>query len=333
MDDDCSNPPTASDEKDFPMSMSSVRDAMKTVMKPFASRQANQEPVVWDDSDDYSTGNGPRGIALVVINETFRGHKGRTGSELDAQNLCRTFSLLGFEVRLVKDCTLNEFKQMLEQVAKEDHSSAGCFVLAISSHGDELLQDRKSALLNRKVREDVVFCTDFYMSTRELVLYFSDTNCPTLKGKPRLFFLQACRGGSLDEGQEVKVIMSPQSQAGQDEVDAPELPEVVVSPAPCFKDFLIMCATPPGYYAFRRPTDGSWFVQALCSVLENCDGSRDVLQMLTRVINIVAQEYESCVPLNPDNDKKKQTPCIYSMLTKDVYWKVTQQPGKILSWQ
>ena len=87
-----------------------------------------------------------------------------------------------------------------------------------------------------------------------------------------------------------------------------------------------------GHFAFRRPTDGSWFVQALCSVLEKCDGSDDVLHLLTRVVNIVAQEYESRIPANPSINKKKQTPCIYSMLTKDLYWKVREQPGKILTW-
>ena len=69
--------------------------------------------MVWDASDEYSTDHGRCGIALVIINETFRGHKGRTGSHLDADNLSRTFSKLGFEVRLVKDCTLQELKEVL----------------------------------------------------------------------------------------------------------------------------------------------------------------------------------------------------------------------------
>ena len=69
---------------------------------------------MWDASDEYSAGHGHRGTAVVIINETFRGHKGRTGSQLDADNLCRTFSLLGFEVRLITDCTLRELKQALE---------------------------------------------------------------------------------------------------------------------------------------------------------------------------------------------------------------------------
>ena len=74
-------------------------------------------------------------------------------------------------------------------------------------------------------------------------------------------------------------------------------------------------------------------MQALCSVLEKCDGSHDVLHLLTRVVNIVALEYVSRVPLKPDLDKKKQTPCIYTMLTRDLYWKVREQPGKVFIWQ
>ena len=78
-------------------------------------------------------------------------------------------------------------------VSQEDHSDSDCFILAMSSHGDELLEEEKSkstARVARTVREDIVFCTDFYMTTRQLVFPFTDTNCPTLKGKPRLFFLQ-----------------------------------------------------------------------------------------------------------------------------------------------
>ena len=69
---------------------------------------------MWDASDEYSTGHGRRGTAVVIINETFRGHKSRTGSQLDADNLYRTFSLLGFEVRLITDCTLRDLKHALE---------------------------------------------------------------------------------------------------------------------------------------------------------------------------------------------------------------------------
>lgn len=73
-------------------------------------------------------------------------------------------------------------------VAEEDHTDADCFVLAISSHGDEIIQ--KLPKDEKQVRQDVVFCTDFFMQTRDLVFAFSDSQCPTLTGKPRLFFIQ-----------------------------------------------------------------------------------------------------------------------------------------------
>lgn len=87
-----------------------------------------------------------------------------------------------------------------------------------------------------------------------------------------------------------------------------------------------------GYYAFRRPSDGSWFLQALCSVLEKCDGSQSIMQLLTRVVGVVAHEYQSFTPHQNFTDGKKQTPCIYSMLTKDLYLKVVNQKGKIMQW-
>ena len=85
---------------------------------------------MWDASDEYSTGHGRRGTAVVIINETFRGHKGRTGSQLDADNLCRTFSLLGFEVRLITDCTLRDLKHALETGQNQADNCIVCIRVA-----------------------------------------------------------------------------------------------------------------------------------------------------------------------------------------------------------
>ncbi|XP_025101988.1 caspase-3-like isoform X2 [Pomacea canaliculata] len=279
----------------------------------------------YDESEEYKFDHKRRGLALVIINEKFRGHAPREGSQIDASRLSDTFSLLGFEVRLVKDCTLEELRCILKGIAEEDHTDADCFVLAISSHGDEIIQ--KLPKDKKQVRQDVVFCTDFFMQTRDLVFAFSDSQCPTLTGKPRLFFIQACRGSQLDPGQDMEVF-----QSTLDEVDGFPDAKVIVSPAPLFKDCLIMYATPPGYFAFRRPKDGSWFIQALCSVLENCDGTKTILQLLTRVTQKVTQEFMSRTPLNYETDCKKQTPCLYSMLTKDLLLKAAHQSGQILVW-
>ena len=68
---------------------------------------------------------------------------------------------------------------------------------------------------------------------------------------------------------------------------------------------------------------GSWFVQALCHVLQrdriNHDGrQRDLLACLTRVARKVAFDFQSNTPGDYVMHEKKQIPCITSMLTRDI---------------
>ena len=55
-----------------------------------------------------------------------------------------------------------------------DHSEVDCFACAILSHGDE----------------GVVYGTDGIVKIDELVSPVKGANCPSLIGKPKLFFIQ-----------------------------------------------------------------------------------------------------------------------------------------------
>ena len=80
-----------------------------------------------------------------------------------------------------------------------------------------------------------------------------------------------------------------------------------------------------GYYAFRRPDTGSWFVNGLCKVLNDpAAGDQSLTKLLTKVIKLVSQEYESR-STNIKISKKKQTPCFASMLVKDVVFRTIEQ--------
>ena len=80
-----------------------------------------------------------------------------------------------------------------------------------------------------------------------------------------------------------------------------------------------------GHYSWRNTTQGSWFIQALIQALgKQEEKMTDLLTLLTIVNRKVAYEFESNVPNDPDFDKKKQVPCITSMLTRLVYF-----PSKI----
>ena len=62
----------------------------------------------------------------------------------------------------------------LYAVSKEDHSDADCFLCVILSHGEE----------------GYVYGTTGKVKISRLVEDFKGDNCPTLAGKPKLFFIQ-----------------------------------------------------------------------------------------------------------------------------------------------
>lgn len=297
------------DEVEFAVSFSNI---LETIQRPFKNLLRKQEEVIWDESDEYDFSHARRGTMLVFNNEVFKKHTARPGSSIDVSNIVKTFTKHGFDVQTHENQTRNQMLNTLKKVARSDHSDADCFACVILSHGDYVHVFDKSAP-DRLEKEDLVYATDQIILTKEIVELFTDNKAPTLVGKPRLFLIQACRGDELDSGVSLHVAM--------DEVDASKPDTYEVVPCPIYKDFLIMYATPPGFYAFRRPDTGSWFVRGLCHVFSQPVAKEMKLtSLLTTVIWYISNEYESS-SANRKITGKKQTPCIATMLVKDVYFR------------
>lgn len=79
-----------------------------------------------------------------------------------------------------------------------------------------------------------------------------------------------------------------------------------------------------GYYSWRNTTKGSWFVQSLCEELRRRAHSNDILTILTFVSQRVAIDYESNVPDSVTMHRQKQIPCIMSMLTRLLQFRLQQ---------
>nr|KAG5696931.1 hypothetical protein BaRGS_015895 [Batillaria attramentaria] len=97
-------------------------------------------------------------------------------------------SPLGFYVVIKTDLTASEMLAAFREQAAFDHSQYDCFACALLSHGDV---------------DDTLFGTDGQsVKLDQLQDALDGKNCPTLNGKPKLFFVGSGRGGELDEGVE-----------------------------------------------------------------------------------------------------------------------------------
>lgn len=227
------------------------------------------------------------GRCIIINNKNFdrkTGMNQRNGTDIDAANAMKVFSKLGYKAKVYNDLSVDSMKQLLITVSKEDHSCYASFVCVLLSHGDE----------------GVFFGTDGSVELKYLTSLFRGDRCRSLVGKPKLFFIQACRGTDLDAGIET---------------DSPD----GTTKIPVEADFLYAFSTAPGYYSWRNTMTGSWFMQSLCEMLSKYGRELELLHIMTRVNHKVAVEFES-VSNSPGFDAKKQIPCIVSMLTKEMYF-------------
>ncbi|KAK1175916.1 caspase-3-like [Acipenser oxyrinchus oxyrinchus] len=245
------------------------------------------EPIV---SYKYETAYPSIGQCIIINNKNFlqkTGMPSRKGTEKDGENLKKTFEDLGYKVKVFNDQTCNQIESCLLAVAQEDHSKEASFVCVLLSHGDE----------------GVLYGTDGCITMKKLTSFFGADYCTTLVGKPKMFFIQACRGSGLDAGIE--------ADSAEEETHYNDFPEE--------PDFLYAYSTVPGYYSWRNTSMGSWFVQSLCCVLGKYGKELELMKILTRVNYKVALGFESCSG-TPALNAKKQIPSIASTLTNEFYF-------------
>ncbi|EQB78642.1 caspase 9, apoptosis-related cysteine peptidase [Camelus ferus] len=243
----------------------------------------------------YVLSADPCGRCLIVNNVHFRRESGlrtRTGSSVDCERLQRRFHLLHFVVEVECDLTAKQMVQALVELARRDHSALDCCVVVILSHGCQA---------SHLQFPGAVYGTDGCpVSVERIVNIFNGTGCPSLRGKPKLFFIQACGGGKLvvspsaeqkDHGFEVASTFpegqTPDSDPEPDATPFQEGPGTVdqpdaVSSLPTPSDILVSYSTFPGFVSWRDTKSGSWYIETLDSVFEQWAHCEDLQTLLLR---------------------------------------------------
>ncbi|XP_028925212.1 caspase-8 [Ornithorhynchus anatinus] len=249
--------------------------------------QGDQGSQPQQNGDFYKMNSNPRGYCLIINNYNFqqaraevpklKKMKNRDGTDKDAEALSQIFKALAFSPVVFEDQTAEQILETLQSYQRMDHSAQDCFVCCILSHGDR----------------GVVYGTDGQQaSIRSLTSYFTGSRCPTLAGKPKLFFIQACQGDAYH------LAVALETDNGTDKGTAaasPAEPDAVFHERciPDEADFLLGMATVSNCVSYRIPSKGTWYIQSLCHHLRNlCPLGADILTILTKVNFEVSQKID-----------------------------------------
>ncbi|XP_061059881.1 caspase-8 isoform X1 [Eubalaena glacialis] len=221
----------------------------------------------------YRMKSKPRGYCLIFNNYDFsiarkdvpklHSIKDRNGTDLDAEALRKTFSELHFEIVHYKDYTAKKICEVLKSYQSMDHNNKDCFICCILSHGD------KGIIYGSDGQEAPIY---------ELTSYFTGSKCPSLLGKPKIFFIQACQGDNYQRG--IAVETDSEQQEAYLEMDSSLQKRYIPDEA----DFLLGMATVNNCVSYRSTMEGTWYIQSLCqSLRERCPRGEDILTILTKV--------------------------------------------------
>ncbi|XP_020278895.1 caspase-1-like [Pseudomyrmex gracilis] len=251
---------------------------------------------VLKDADCYNMNHKNRGKCVIFNHEHFdMGFDKREGSSTDAVKLEKSFGKLGFEVLVHNDLNHMEVMTEIDNLSGLDHTDNDCICIIVLTHG---------------FHNDLICAKDAAYKSDKIWKPFTANRCNTLAGKPKLFFFQACRGDELDGG----VVLSPRSALGS------ETDSVASYKIPTHADFLIAHSSVQGFYTWRNPIEGTWYIQCLCSILDEYGTELDLMSMLTMTARKVATEYASNNPDDTSMHDQKQVPSVTSMLIRSVYF-------------
>ncbi|KAL7887408.1 hypothetical protein AOLI_G00051290 [Acnodon oligacanthus] len=271
----------------------------------------------------YSMSSSPRGLALVVSNVRFEPELSeldiRRGGEVDEEVLRRLFTELDFTVSLRKDLTVQAMRDCIEQFARRpEHAVYDCCAVCLLSHGVE----------------GSIYGTDGQLLELDWVFErFDNARCPLLQNKPKMFFIQACRGEEMDNGVDqldgddrAEPTGCEQRDAGREEKSTRQNEtreqrdsERLRVKLPQRSDMICGFATLKGFStaAMRNTKKGSWFIQELNAAVRQRARDMHLSDILVQV-NARIKEREGYAPGSAHHRCKEMSE-FTSSLCKDLY--------------
>ncbi|XP_047129731.2 caspase-8 [Hydra vulgaris] len=205
-------------------------------------------------NEKYIFKSNPCGICVIISNNFSNTKIERKGTKIDLDRLDKTFSKLNFKVIKKEDKTDKEIYQIIEKYGKK---KVDCFVCCILSHGDE---------------EKVFGNDNSPLTFNEMRSAISKNQENLLKGKPKIFFIQACQGpNAANQYVESDSINQYVESDLREELNLTEN-----------EDFYFSVCTTPGHISYRYSHYGTIYIQTLCDLLIS-NVSMQLVDILTKL--------------------------------------------------
>ncbi|CAJ1062480.1 caspase-2 isoform X3 [Xyrichtys novacula] len=279
----------------------------------------------------YRMKSSPRGFALVISNVTFDPRAApdldpRKGGEVDDEVLRKVFTELDYQVTVHRDLTVQAMRTCIENFGRrQDHQAVDSCVVCLLSHGVE----------------GAIYGIDGELLQLDWVFEaFDNAHCPLLQNKPKIFFIQACRGEEMDCG--VEQIDGPvrtcspsceqrdAGREGQGETGSMQRGDIGRPriKLPQRSDMICGYASLKGQRictaAMRNTKRGSWFIQEINTALRLRARDTHVADIMVQV-NARIKEREGYAP-GTAHHRCKEMSEFTSSLCKDLYLFPKYQP-------
>ena len=227
----------------------------------------------------YEMSCSPHGIAVIIVNDRFAQNElnltYRAHGKGDLQAFKKIFTTLDYDILLCENYEANEIEKTMTDIASSEHHTAyDSFVCCVSTHG----------------AEGVIYGSDGRpVDFSDLIAQVKRSE--TLRGKPKMFFVQSCR-----------VLLSSATAVTADSPSDP----------PDGADIFIAMATTAGESAYGGG-NGSWFVNSLRNVFTAMFLTTDLSHMMQSVNDIVCDR--EGVLRNGDGTREQVRQCCESTST------------------
>ncbi|ELK16529.1 Caspase-13 [Pteropus alecto] len=225
-------------------------------------------------------------LALIICNTEFDHLPLRKGSELDVTGMKELLEGLGYSVDVKEKLTATEMESVLREfAARPEHKSSDSTFLVFMSHG---ILDGICGTLHSDEKPDVLpYDTIFRL--------FNNRNCLSLKDKPKVIIVQACRGANRGE---LWVSDSPAALADSHSQSLENLEEDAVYKTHVEKDFIAFCSSTPHKRLKEDPINTLKLITKnmldgiFDDLMEKNVLNKDYLQKLGKGVNLIMNETE-----------------------------------------